>query len=142
MRNPQTHVIRKLPRAGGFTLVEVCLALGIIGAAFIPLLGLLSVGFSTMKESNLDVKTSLIAQKILAAAQMVPYGTLSASTKYLDFDGNEVAAANSVFQAQVAAAPDNLLGSANLKTVTVTLTGSGVQGRPRVFAASVANIGD
>ena len=126
-----------------FSLVEVVLALGVIVAVFIPLLGLLSGGLAMMKESNVDVKTSLIAQKFLAAAQMVPYAKLAPSQKFLDYDGNEVSEANSVFTVNIVPAPTvNLLGSSNLTRVTVTFLGPGVENRPRIFASSVANLGD
>jgi len=118
------------------------LALGIVGVAFIPLLGLLSVGFKTMKESNVDVRTALIAQRMLAAAQMVPFGTLRATTKHLDYDGKEVPASEAVFTAAFQPSSNNVLGSSNLKNVTVTLTGPAVENRPRVFASTVANLGD
>jgi len=126
-----------------FSLVEVVLALGVIVAVFIPLLGLLSGGLAMMKESNVDVKTSLIAQKFLAAAQMVPYAKLAPTQKFLDYDGNEVSEANSVFTVNIVPAPTvNLLGSSNLTRVTVTFLGPGVENRPRIFASSVANLGD
>ncbi len=127
---------------GAFSLVEVVLALGIIGAAFIPLLGLLSVGFLTMKESNLDVKSALIAQKFLAGAQLVPYAELGDTTHYLDYDGNEVPETDSAYTVQLVSSPDNLLGSASLKKVTLTLTGPAVEHRPRVYSSTVANLGD
>jgi uncharacterized protein (TIGR02598 family) len=127
-----------------FSLVEVVLALGLISAVFIPLLGMLSVGFSTMKESNVDVKAALIAQKYIAAAQMVPFAKLQASTKYLDYEGTEVPQAEAAFTALIEpGSTDNFLGSANIKNIKVTLTGSGIQtNSPRVFCSTVANIGD
>lgn len=132
----------RCPRQKAFSLVEVTLAMGIIGVAFIPLLGLLSVGFTTMKDSNLDVRAALIAQRMLAAAQMVPFGTLSSTNKYLDYDGKDVQASEAVFTAVLQPSTNNVLGSTNLKNVTVTLTGSALENRPRVFASTVVNLGD
>jgi len=148
MRAKLPLVLRKPPGRVGFSLVEVCLAIGIIGTAFIPLLALLSAGFSTMKDSNVDVKASLIAQKLLAAAQMVPFSKLSKleeKPKYLDYDGNEVEKDRAVFEASVTSSGTNLLGSSNLLRVTVTLTGPAVENRPRIFSSTVAkidNLGD
>ncbi len=141
------RVVSRVSRPGSrraFSLVEVVLALGLISAIFIPLLGMLSVGFSTMKESNVDVKASLIAQKCLASAQMVPFVKLEASTKYLDYEGTEVPQSEAVFTAVIEpVGVSNLLGSANLKNVKVTLSGSGIQtNRPKVYSSTVANIGD
>lgn len=139
MRSPLRITVQ---RRNAFSLVEVVLALGIVGVAFVPLLGLLSVGFSTMKESNVDVKAALIAQRLIAAAQMVPYDQLDSQTQYLDYEGKEVPQAESVFTAQIIPSTQSVLGSPNLKKVTVTLTGPAVQNDPRVFSSTVANLGD
>lgn len=132
-------------RQHAFSLVEVVLALGIISAVFIPLLGMLSIGFSSFKESNVDVKASLIAQKVLAAAQLVPYGKLQGATKYLNYDGNEVSQTESVFTVTIA--PDNAptsnpLQSPSLTTMRVIISGPGVNNRQRIFASTIANLGD
>jgi len=139
-----TRILRPSNRRA-FSLVEVVLALGLISAVFIPLLGMLSVGFSTMKESNVDVKAALIAQKYIAAAQMVPFAKLQASTNYLDYEGTKVdSQTEATFTAVIEpGSTDNFLGSANIKNIKVTLTGSGIQtNSPRVFCSTVANIGD
>ena len=128
-----------------FSLVEVVLALGLISAVFIPLLGMLSIGFSALKESNMDVKASLIAQKVLASAQLVPYGKLQGATKFLNYDGNEVPETESVFTVTIA--PDNLptnnvLQSPSLTTMRVTISGPAVNNGQRIFASTIANLGD
>lgn len=135
---------RLLTNQRAFSLVEVTMAMGIIAVAFIPLLGLLSVGFSTMKASNVDVRTALIAQRMLAAAQMLPYGDLStnSTTNYFDYDGKEVPASEAAFTAAFQPSTNNVLGSPNLRNVTVTLTGSAVENRPRIYASTVVNLGD
>lgn len=137
---------RHLPsrRRRAFSLVEVVLALGIISAVFIPLLGMLSVGFTTMKESAVDMKASLIAQKVLASAQMAPYDMLQNATKYLDYEGIEVPQQDAIFTAVITLGTSgNFLGSPNLKNIKVSLTGAGIPtNTPRVFSTAVVNIGD
>lgn len=129
--------------ARAFSLVEVTLALGVIGAAFIPLIGLLSVGLSALRESQVDVKTALIAQRLLAEAQLVPFDQLGGVTEYLDIEGNKVAQGNSVFTAVLTVQnAAGALGSTNLKQITITLNGTAVGERPRVFASTAANLGD
>ncbi|MEI8313490.1 MAG: hypothetical protein WCH98_22300 [Verrucomicrobiota bacterium] len=131
-----------------FSLVEVVLALGLISAVFIPLLGMLSIGFSAFKESNVDVKASLIAQKVLAAAQLVPYGKLQGgpTTNFLNYDGNEaLSEKESVFTVTIA--PDNvptnnILKSPSLTRIKVTVSGPAVNNRERIFASTIANLGD
>jgi len=130
-------------RARGFSLVEVALALGVIGAAFVPLTGLLSVGLSALRESQVDVKASLIAQRLLADAQLVPFGDLSGVTEYLDIEGNKVAPEEAVFEAKLTTQnAAGVLVSTNLKQIVVTLNGTAVGGAPRVFASTAANLGD
>lgn len=137
--------ISRLRNRRAFSLVEVVLALGLISAVFIPLLGMLSIGFSALKESNMDVKASLIAQKVLASAQLVPYGKLQGATNFLNYDGNEVPEKESVFTVTIA--PDNLptnnvLQSPSLTTMRVTISGPAVNNGQRIFASTIANLGD
>lgn len=136
---------RLLYRAGAFTLVEVALALGIISAAIIPLLGLMSVGFASMRETTADVRSSIIAQKVLASAQMVPFAELDGKTWLLDSEGREVNSPQEIFTAtlMVEKSPaGDVIDSANLARVSVTIEGAGVQGRKRVYSTTVARLGD
>jgi uncharacterized protein (TIGR02598 family) len=139
--------ISRLRNRRAFSLVEVVLALGLISAVFIPLLGMLSIGFSALKESNVDVKASLIAQKVLASAQLVPYGKLQGAptTNFLNYDGNEVPEKESVFTVTIV--PDNVptnnvLQSPSLTTMRVTISGPAVNNGQRIFASTIANLGD
>jgi uncharacterized protein (TIGR02598 family) len=130
-----------------FSLVEVVLALGIIGFAFIPTMGFISQGFSTLRDSNVDVKTALIAQKCMAEAQLTSYTNLVTTTNYFDMDGRVLTNSNSsaaIFKAVVRYEPptNTILISTNIKNVTVTLTGSGVENRARFFSSTVANLGN
>lgn len=125
-------------------MVEVALALGIVGGILIPLLGLMSMGFTTLKDANTDVRAQLIAQKIIGAAQMLPYGQLEDRQYHLDNEGNPVAAAGAVYNAEVKVwktPADNFLGSPNAARISVTITGSAVQNTPRIYSATIANLG-
>lgn len=128
---------------GAFSLIEVVLALGVVSTILIPLMGMLAVGLSTSKDSNVDVKTALIAQQWLAVAQMTPYTTAQGSvTKHLDMDGREVPEAQAVFVVRCDYAnSQDVLATTNLKKVTITITGPGVGPRTRVFSTTVANLG-
>jgi|GEM_PF-1692733 uncharacterized protein (TIGR02598 family) len=128
-----------------FSLVEVVLALGIIGFAFIPTMGFISQGFSTLRDSNVDVKTALIAQKCMAEAQLTSYTNLVNTNKYFDMEGRVLTNSSAaIFKAEVKyELPTNtIVESTNFKKVTVTLTGSGVENRARVFSSTVANLGN
>lgn len=76
---------------GGFSLVEVVLALGIVSFAMVGIMGLLPVGLDAFRQSiNLTVE-SQIAQQIINNAQVVPYDKLAGYTHFYDENGSEVA---------------------------------------------------
>jgi uncharacterized protein (TIGR02598 family) len=124
-----------------FSLVELVLALGIVSFLIIPMVMLLGVGVNTMKSSMIDVKTSSLAQKYMAAAQMAPFQTLATQTRYVDFDGRDVPLSEAIFVVTTTVDAANLLTSSNLTRVTVTFTGSGTGNIPRKYSAFVANLG-
>jgi len=124
-----------------FTLVEVVLALGIVSFLIIPMVMLLGIGINTMKSSMIDVKTSSLAQKYMAAAQMAPFQTLAPQTRYIDFDGREVSVGEAIFVVTTTVDNANILSSSNLARVTVTFSGSGTGNLPRRYSALVANLG-
>ncbi len=138
------HCQRSQP-SSGFTLVEIAISIGIVCIGFIPLLGLLSIGFGSLHDSNTDTRSSLIAQKIIAAAQMIPYGQLTNQTYLLDLDGNTVPATSAVYRATMRVtklASDNVLNSPNAARVSVSITGSALKNQERVYTATVVNLGD
>ncbi|MEY2480538.1 MAG: hypothetical protein QOI04_1465 [Verrucomicrobiota bacterium] len=54
----------KIQRQSGFSLVEVTLAIGIIGFALLAIFGLIPVGLKSSRDAVDDTKTSLMAQDI------------------------------------------------------------------------------
>lgn len=129
--------------ARGFSLVEVALALGILSFALIPLLGLMATGFHTLRDSNAEVRASLIAQKIIAAAQMVPFSSLQDQSYQMDYEGNSVTVSNdAVFHANMTVTRGGgLLDSTNTARVRVIITGSPLGGLPYILSETVSNMG-
>lgn len=82
-------------RNSGFTLVEVCLALGIMTLTLVPLLGLMANGL-TQVGSNLDkVQAVNICQQVFVAAQQQSFSQLADTTSYQTYftaEGDLVAA--------------------------------------------------
>lgn len=65
---PLLSTRRKLViRRGGFSLVEICLALGIIAFALIPLVGLLAVGLDSYHNATMRGRSVQVVNKIAAA---------------------------------------------------------------------------
>lgn len=129
---------------GAFTLVEVALAAAVVGAVIIPLIGLMAVGLNTYKSSNSDMRSALIAQKLIAANQMIPYGQLAGKTYLLDFDGNEVPERDAVFRARMLVEKNpsgGVVQSANAARVSILLSGPALQNQTNTFSSLVVNRG-
>lgn len=131
-----------------FSLVEVALAMGVISAMVIPLLALLVSGFQTIKASNAEVRSAMIAQKILASAQMLSYAELADDDYSLDYDGGSpirgVPLQEAAFRVglQVFKQPQgNIFTSTNMARVSVTITGPALNNEKRVFSGIIANPG-
>jgi type II secretory pathway pseudopilin PulG len=85
---------RRNRRADGFSLVETALAMAIVCFAFIPLLGLLPIGVSTMREAKDDIVAARIVQQIGNEAQQADFEALvsTGSLRYFDDQSRELPA--------------------------------------------------
>ena len=54
----------------GFSLVEICLALGIIAFALVPLVGLLTVGLDSYHNANLRGRAAQVVSKLASAIRL------------------------------------------------------------------------
>jgi len=126
-----------------FSLVEVTIVLGVISVAAIPVLALLVTGFQTMKNSNADVRSAIIAQKIIASAQMLPFAQLASTNYSLDIEGKAVAAQEAVFQASLSVTKQpagNIITSSNVARVSVEVTGPAMNNERRVYSEILVNL--
>ncbi len=94
------HTALKAP-TGGFSLVEVTLAIGIISFAFLSLLALLPVGLKSIDGAiNMTVGSQII-QRIVDDAGQKDFDILKNDTtpmwRYFDDQGNEVPRSNSIY---------------------------------------------
>ena len=119
------HHSRSSRRA--FSLVEVTLALGIMGFALVALLGLLPAGLSTFHSATVNSTGTQIAQRLLNEAQQTDFDQLVATVpmvRYFDDQGDELTAANkaqAIYNTNVVVAPSTTLpgGAANPNLATV-----------------------
>jgi len=117
---------------GGFSLVEVVMAIGVVSFAFMSVLGLLPVGMKTFRSAINTSVSGQIFQRIVNEAQQTDFDTLVGAApvvRYFDDQGNEAASADkAIYQVKTrilastglpagAAAATN----ANLATITVQI---------------------
>jgi Verrucomicrobium spinosum paralogous family TIGR02598 len=104
----RTRVVRKPLRARqhGFSLIEVTIALGIVGFCLSVLLGLLGSGLSLARSASDRTVSAQIAQRLIGMAQQTDWSqkaSLESGYFYFDGDGQplESSAQDSVFSACV-----------------------------------------
>jgi uncharacterized protein (TIGR02598 family) len=143
-------------RLGGFTLVEVTLAIGIISFAFVAMFGMLPVGLNVSRQAMDTTIEAQIVQRMKTQALQTDFSRLdelsSSEELFFDDQGKPVAPDQSVFRARfsgVSAAtklPDGT-STSRLKTVTITVENSkgvseGVGTRePRKFTTLIPDNG-
>ena len=137
-RNLPTYRSRAIFASGAFSLIEVTIALGILAFALVGIMGLMPVGLRTMGDAIDDNSSSLIARRLVGEARQSSLDALitnTFTTRYFDFEGQEVASASSplsVYMANttVSAQSSNLA----LVSITVSKNNSG----NRTFVSHVA----
>ncbi len=78
MRTLLPNAVR--PRACGFSLVEIVLAIGITSFALIATLGLLPVGLNSLRESSTQTAVANISQYIRGELQQISFNPKPPST--------------------------------------------------------------
>lgn len=88
----------------GFSLIEVVLALGILGLAFVPLMGLLPAGMDTFRSSVDRSAAARVVEQLANEARQSEFKEVRSSVSDLYFDelGNEVQSPGAaIFQARL-----------------------------------------
>lgn len=78
-------------RKGGFTLIEVVVAVGIVATVFVALMGMLPIGIDTMRDASEVTMRAQIAQKLIGEIQLAewrPDGG-SGDAVILNYDGEK-----------------------------------------------------
>jgi len=128
------------PRKNGFTLVEVAIALGVVSFTLVPLLVLISQAFNSMQASNEEVRCSVLAQRIIADAQMKPFSSLADTSYFLDLEGRQVPKGKEVLNAEMKVENvTGLLASGQLRRVRVKFTGAALGQGSRTYSITLSN---
>ena len=76
-----------------FTLIEVCLAIGILSFALILMVGLLPSGLGQLTSSIDSLRAQAISRQVLVGAQQTDFNTLKSMgtySLYFDYSGNQL----------------------------------------------------
>ena len=122
-------------RSGGFSLVEIVLAIGVVSFAFVSVLGLVPMGMNAFRSSIDTSVGAQIDQQMVNQAQETDFSTLIASgspylttgtTAYFDVDGRQLPTpTGAIYEARASATGSSSLPGApvnqNIATVTVQI---------------------
>jgi uncharacterized protein (TIGR02598 family) len=99
--------------SGGFSLVEVSLALGIIIFAILPMLALLPVGLSTLGEARDQVTETHILNGLSANVRVMSFQEVAnlSARGYFDLAGRPVTEEEAVYRADITASGPNYAGT-------------------------------
>ena len=139
------------PRLRAFSLVEVCLALGIVSFAFLSIMGLTFIGFSGFQKAIGTTMETQIAQRLATQLRQTDFSELmagGASTRHFDIEGLPVSAGEAVFTVTIDAPKHVALPqggdmdeSPNLVLVSFRITKRGSTTTPNAYQVYVANAG-
>jgi len=125
-RSPDSRVLRN----GGFSLVEVAIAIAIISVAFIPILNLVPMGMNNFRNSSDTSIGAQISQQVVNQIQETDFTTLLTAkqpTLYFDAYGGALPSANGALYnvcvrvSQAPVLPGAQSGNQNLATVIVQI---------------------
>lgn len=128
---PRVHRSGRI-QSGGFTLVEVTLAIGIISFAFVTMFGLLPVGLSVSRQAMDTTIEAQIVQQMKTQALQTDFSQLNELGKvgdelYFDDQGKSVDSSRAAYKAGYLPVPTTTLlpggtpSSVTRKLATVTI---------------------
>lgn len=88
---PTLSNIRRL--CGGFSLVEIAIAMGLVTFSMVAVIGLLPVGLSTLRKATANTVEAQIVNRIAADAALIPFqnlGEFAANVLHFDNEGRRV----------------------------------------------------
>lgn len=124
MNSPFHPAIRS--RRRGFSLVEVTIALGIVGFAAVTVMALVPVGLKSLRNSIDQTVESQIGQQISSDILQTPFAQVGSFTNYYDNEGFPVSKTNdAIFTAEITPSTNfSYPGSELLGGLTIPLTNS------------------
>lgn len=132
---------------GGFSLVEVVLAVGVAAFALVALMGLLPVGLATFKSTMNSAVGTQISQRVFNDLQVSDFSNLQSTNRFFDEQGNELTnsnALNCIYWVQVTLVSNPVITgntSTNLKTVRLMIANNpgGALGTNVLFSGTNKN---
>lgn len=137
-RNSRAYCSRAILASGAFSLIEVTIALGILAFALVGIMGLMPVGLRTMGDAIDDGTSSLIARRLVGEARQSSLDALitnNSTTRYFDFEGQEVASVSSSLSVYKA---DTMVSAQSSNLALVSITVSKNNSGNRTFVSHVA----
>ncbi len=113
-------------RGSGFSLVELCIAMGIMTVALVPMLGLMANGLVRVGSNIDNVQAVNICQQVFVAAQQQSFYQLSTGGNYQTYftaSGDSVPAGSSniVYTAAVTCTNSAVTGTVTPPLVTLSI---------------------
>jgi uncharacterized protein (TIGR02598 family) len=110
----------------GFTLVELCIAIGIMTVALVPMLGLMANGLVRVGSNIDNVQAVNICQQVFVAAQQQSFYQLSTGGNYQTYftasgDSVPVGSSNIVYTAAVTCTNSIVTGTITPPLVTLSI---------------------
>ncbi len=129
----------------GFSLVEVAVAMAIMGFGLLSIVGLVPMGLTNFRQAMNNTVESQIVQGITSELQLTSFKNLAAGTNYYDAEGNLTkVTSQAVYTAKVAlnpvggtSFPMSLPSSAH--SVTITIGNKSHANVSRTYSVIVAN---
>lgn len=118
-------------RRGGFTLVEVVLALGLCSFALISLLSLMPVSLNSARHALEIARTAKAFQMVTSELTQSKFATVAAmapSTHYFDYDGNPTSEEGKYFTVRATVHPSPITNQASTSLVRVRLESQTLKG--------------
>jgi len=133
VNNPNVAYVVSIPlslRKRAFSLVEVLIALGVIGFALTALIGLMPVGLSIFRESMTATVQADVLRQLASQFQETPFAALTNSTNMLYFSDQSSLVTNSAdallgvtytFTSNTSLLSSSSYANSNLKTAVILL---------------------
>lgn len=134
-----------LRKSGGFSLVEVAMAMAIVSFTLVSILGLLPMGLSNFRQAMNTTVESQIVQGLTSELRLTSFQNLANGTTYYDADGNALTSSvGAIYTATTTfgpvagtSYPVNL--TANADAVTIVITNKTQPGPGHTYTFILAN---
>ncbi len=140
MKSPRSFHESRFAGSGGFSLIEIALALGVVAIALVAILGLLPVALDAAQESRNQARATFISQLVFGDLRSGVY-TNAPVTTVLEANGTQTQAAldlsTNATHSFYVAYDESGRPMANLTSAQFALGFGGSAARPAAFLAQI-----